>query len=305
MTTAVAVDTSPHRFFRMRVARVQDLTPSFRRFTFTSDDAHEFGDPGYDQRLKIVFPSKRTPLDAMPTGPSWYDEWRALPEEERVPFRTYTTRAVRPGEVDIDMVAHAVDGPASAWIDGAGIGDEVLIWAPTIHRKGVSLGIDFVPPAQTDEYLLVGDETAAPAIAVILEQLPREATGVVVLEVPDERDVAYLPPHPGFRVVAAGRGGGERHAHLERAVREHAHALCPDGRGSDVDEIDIDRDILWEVPRTAKGGAALKRAPLYAWIAGEASVVKSLRRHLVRDVGVDRRAVAFMGYWRLGRAEGS
>lgn len=305
MTTAVAVDTSPHRFFRMRVARVQDLTPSFRRFTFTSDDAHEFGDPGYDQRLKIVFPSERTPLDAMPTGPSWYDEWRALPEEERVPFRTYTTRAVRPGEVDIDMVAHAVDGPASAWIDGAGIGDEVLIWAPTIHREGVSLGIDFVPPAQTDEYLLVGDETAAPAIAVILEQLPREATGVVVLEVPDERDVAYLPPHPGFRVVAAGRGGGERHAHLERAVREHAHALCPDGRGSDVDEIDIDRDILWEVPRTAKGGAALKRAPLYAWIAGEASVVKSLRRHLVRDVGVDRRAVAFMGYWRLGRAEGS
>ena len=25
--------------------------------------------------------------------------------------------------------------------------------------------------------------------------------------------------------------------------------------------------------------------------------------HLVRDLGVDRRWVAFMGYWRLGRAE--
>jgi NADPH-dependent ferric siderophore reductase len=65
----------------------------------------------------------------------------------------------------------------------------------------------------------------------------------------------------------------------------------------------VDTDILWEVPRTAKGGAALKRAPLYAWLAGEASAIKALRRHLVGDVGVDRRAVAFMGDWRLGRSE--
>ena len=41
---------------------------------------------------------------------------------------------------------------------------------------------------------------------------------------------------------------------------------------------------------------------LYAWIAGEAGVVTSLRRHLVRDLGIDRRQVAFMGYWRRGVA---
>ena len=40
---------------------------------------------------------------------------------------------------------------------------------------------------------------------------------------------------------------------------------------------------------------------VYAWFAGEAAVVKGLRRHLVQDIGVDRRAVAFMGYWREGR----
>ena len=77
----------------------------------------------------------------------------------------------------------------------------------------------------------------------------------------------------------------------------------PRARASEVEEVDVDTDILWEVPRTAKGGAALKSARLYAWLAGEAGAIKALRRHLVSERGVDRRAVAFMGYWRLGRAE--
>ena len=38
-------------------------------------------------------------------------------------------------------------------------------------------------------------------------------------------------------------------------------------------------------------------------IAGEAGTVKELRRYLVRDVGIDRKQVAFMGYWRQGKAE--
>ena len=41
---------------------------------------------------------------------------------------------------------------------------------------------------------------------------------------------------------------------------------------------------------------------LYAWIAGESGVVTGLRRVLVKDLGVDRRQVAFMGYWRRGVA---
>ncbi len=294
------------RFFRARVAAITDLTPSFRRFTFSGDDLADYGDPGFDQRIKIVFPSAATPIDAMPTGEDWWTQWREMDENRRPPFRTYTTRYVRNhrSEVDVDMVAHDVVGPASAWIDGARIGDEVLIYAPTTAHRGVSYGIDFVPPAHTDDILLAGDETAAPAIAVILEQLPRDARGVVVLEVPDAADAAYLPAHPGFELRVAARGGAlERHTHLVAAVEESAGRLVPAGRGADVEEIDIDHDILWEVPRTAKGGAALKKAPLYAWLAGEASAIKTLRRHLVTGHGVDRRAVAFMGYWRLGKAE--
>jgi len=305
MTTTATTDTRPMRLFRVRVARITDLTPSFRRFTFTGDDLHEYGDTGFDQRIKVVFPVEGGSLDTMPTEGEWYSQWREMPAEERHPFRTYTTRAVRHDarEVDVDMVAHDVSGPASLWIRDARVGDEVMLAAPTIHHGGANLGLDFVPPERTEQYLLVGDETAAPAIAVMLEQLPPSARGVVVLEVPDERDAPYLPAHPGFRVDVAGRGDGERHAHLLRAAAAHARELCPGGRGAEVEEIDVDTTLLWEVPRSAKGGAALKSAPLYAWVAGESAAVKQVRRDLVREVGIDRRAVAFMGYWRLGRAE--
>lgn len=293
------------RFFRAPVTAITDLTPSFRRFTFGGTDLADYGDPGFDQRVKVVFPTDTVGLDAMPSGEDWYPQWREMDEATRPPFRTYTTRQVRRElhEVDIDMVAHDVQGPASAWISRARIGDEVLILAPTTAHSGVSYGIDFVPPARSENLLLAGDETAAPAIAVILEQLPREATGIVVLEMPYDADAAYLPRHPGFEYRVSARGHGERHAHLVPAVEQAAAQLVPAGAGRQVEEIDIDTDILWEVPRTAKGGAALKSAPLYSWLAGESSAIKALRRHLVTEQGVDRRAVAFMGYWRLGKAE--
>jgi NADPH-dependent ferric siderophore reductase len=298
-----AAETS--RFFRVRVSAIADLTPSFRRFTFTGDDLADFGDPGFDQRIKVVFPTDTVSIDAMPTGPDWWDAWRTLAEDGRPPIRTYTTRAVRNerAEVDVDMVAHEVIGPASAWIENARPGDEVLIFAPTTAHHGVSFGVDFVPPADTGCFLLAGDETAAPAIAVILEQLPPQARGVVVLEVPDAGDLSYLPEHPGFSYRVSPRAGTDRHAHLIPAVRHSAAELIPVGHGSEVEEVDIDHDMLWEVPRTAKGGAALKSAPMYAWLAGESGAIKALRRHLVAEHGVDRRAVAFMGYWREGRAE--
>jgi NADPH-dependent ferric siderophore reductase len=244
----------------------------------------------------------------MPTGPDWYERWRDLDDDARPPIRTYTTRAVRHAqrEVDIDMVVHDVLGPASAWIARAGVGDEVVICAPTVHAEGDNLGADFVPPARVGRYLLVGDETAAPAIAVILDQLDPEARGVVVVEVPHDDDVAYLPHHPGFEfAVASRRAPDDRHGHLVPATRAAADALVPAGAGVPLEDVDVDRDLLWEVPRAAKGGAALASAPLYAWLAGEAGAIKALRRHLVTELGLDRRAVAFMGYWRLGRAEGA
>ena len=52
------------------------------------------------------------------------------------------------------------------------------------------------------------------------------------------------------------------------------------------------------LPETTTGQGAF-----YAWLAGEAATIKGLRRHLVTELGIDRRQVSFMGYWREGRPE--
>ena len=69
---------------------------------------------------------------------------------------------------------------------------------------------------------------------------------------------------------------------------------------------DVDPN-LWETPTYSSSGEDVPGGPgphddLYAWIAGESKVVTGLRRHLVRGLGIDRRQVAFMGYWRQGVA---
>ena len=290
-------------FFPVRVARVTDVTPSFRRFTFTGDSLAGWRDPGWDQRIKVVLPLPDGDLTDFPRGEDWFLRWRELPEADRPPFRTYTVRKARPGEVDVDMVVHPVDGPASAWIAEAGVGDEVILVGPTTDSPARYGGVDFLPPPRTGSYLLAGDETAAPAIAAILEQLPSQARGIAVLEVPGTDDVGYLPTHPGFDIRVFPRVGRPRGEALIGEGCRAAAELAPAGEAHAVEEVDVDREILWEAPRSPRGGAALAATPLYAWLAGEASAIKALRRYLVGELGVDRRSVAFMGYWRSGKPE--
>lgn len=298
----------PFRFFRVHVAEILDLTPSIRRIVFTGEELDAFGDPGRDQRIKLLLPAAEGGYAHLPTGPDWYREYRALPERRRGPLRTYTTRAVSgprgARRVAVDMVRHGTLGPASAWCESASPGDELVLLGPNARFDGEPGGVDFVPPARTSAYLIGGDETAAPAIARILEELPAEAKGIAVVEMPSEDDLAYLPGHPGIELRALARASAPRGAGLVVGVARAAAELLPLGTPGEVEEIDIDSELLWEVPRTAKGGAALKSTSLYAWLAAEASSVRAMRRHLVADRGIDRRSVAFMGYWREGRPEG-
>lgn len=290
-------------FFPVRVTRVVDVTPSFRRFTFGGESLARWRDPGWDQRIKIVLPLAGRDLSDFPRGEDWYLRWRDLPDADRPPFRTYTVRQVRSGEVDVDMVVHPVDGPASAWIAEAGVGDEVLLLGPTTDSAAEYGGVDFLPPSRTGAYLLAGDETAAPAIAAILERLSPAARGIAVLEVPEDADAGYLPNHPGVELRVFSRSGRPRGEALVAEGSRAAAELAPGGDAHPVEEVDVDREILWEAPRGARGGAALRSTPLYAWLAGEAAAIKTLRRYLVGELGIDRRSVAFMGYWRLGRPE--
>ncbi|WP_026212086.1 siderophore-interacting protein [Longispora albida] len=295
----------PWRFFRVTVARLEELSPSFLRVTVTGEDLASFADNGYDQRIKLVLPLPGSGLAHMPDGLDWFEQWRRLPDGQRNPVRTYTVRAVRPeaSEVDIDMVLHpGGDGPAIRWAREAAAGGEVMLLGPDAgYTEGPHGGIDFHLPGGTRKVLIGGDETAVPAIAAILERLPSDVEGEVVLEVPFAADVLTLAAPEGVRIGWHPRDGAGHGEALVPAFQEAARrVLGSGGTRAEVLDVNVDEEILWEVPEE---GSSLGGTECYAWLAGEAGAIKTLRRYLVTELGADRRAVAFMGYWRMGRSE--
>ena len=340
MTTAVPQVAPPraepaYRGFAVEVLRARRLSPSFLRMTFTGPDLDEFADDGLDQRIKLVLPAAcgaRVDLRQF-TGDDWHLTWRAKPDHEREALRTYTVRAVRrhAREIDVDVVLHGVApgkvttrgcglaellgcactaqaGPAVRWCAAARSGDPIVVIGPNARFEGPAGGIEWRPPADATRYLLAGDETAVPAICSVVERLPHDAVGHAFCEVPTSFDVLDVATPAGFEIhwlpraespTAPAEQTAPHGSLLGTAVRREARRLvAAQHAGVEPDEVDVDAAILWDVPEEAAAPEGV-----YAWIAGEAGMVKELRRHLVRDVGIDRRAVAFMGYWRTGRSE--
>jgi NADPH-dependent ferric siderophore reductase len=306
--TVEAPPVPAFRPFPVQVARLARLSPGFLRVTFTGADLDECAPGGFDQRIKVVLPLPGRGLTDCPDGGDWYAAWRALPDERRNPIRTYTVRASRPAarEIDVDFVLHGATGPASAWAEQAAPGDEVVLIGPNARFPGAAGGVEWRPPAGATCLLIAGDETAVPAVGAIVETLPAGTRARVLLEVPTTGDVLPLTVPAGVevtwlpRLLDDSRAPAARGRLLTAAVIAAVEDLVPAPArlSTDVDDIDVDAGILWEVPEALP---ACDRSGLYAWLAGEAAVVKGLRRHLVQRCGLDRRSVAFMGYWREGR----
>ncbi len=291
------------------VARIEVVSPTFRRFTLTGPELDTVADNRFDQRFKILFPVAGADITELPLEDDWYGAWRGLDNAVRPAMRTYTVREVRPeaSEFDVDIALHGRIGPASTWALDARVGDQIVVCVPhTGYAGGFHGGVDWRPPAEVDRVLIAGDETALPAVSGILERLSDDARGIAVVEVPDARDAAALSlPPRGVEVRVVVRGDAAVGTELIPSVHAAAAELldAPSMTAADLEDVDIDAGPLWEVPTDAQGDPLLARAPFYAWLAGEAQPIKELRRHLVSERGVDRKAVAFMGYWRRGRAE--
>lgn len=127
-----------YRPFAATVVNTQALSPHFTRVTFTAQDFDVFGTAGLDQRVKLLFPNTHGDLNTcVATGReedflTWYHTWRALPDTERCPMRTYTIRRVNHAAktVDIDFVTHGATGPGSAWALTARPGDPLILIGP-------------------------------------------------------------------------------------------------------------------------------------------------------------------------------
>ncbi|WP_110206943.1 siderophore-interacting protein [Nocardioides daejeonensis] len=315
MTTTLV--TPPRILDVVEVTRVELLSPTFVRIELGGPALADFGVDGplMDQRIKLIFPNDAGVLPPLESDDheNWYAAWSALPDEERGHMRTYTARKVI-GEGEqtrlvVDFVLHlapGASGPAARWAAAAKVGDRLAIVAP---RRGYDFGgIEFLP-GTARSLLLVGDETAVPAVSAILEQLPANAIGTAFLEVPVSADILHLVAPAGVEVIWLPRNGQPHGDRLTVAVRDHFGLAEVVGEVATVADDAVDPD-LWETPTWSSSGEEIAAtrlvghdlAGLYAWIAGESKVVTALRRVLVNELEVDRSQVAFMGYWREGVA---
>ncbi|MET3986106.1 siderophore-interacting protein [Streptomyces sp. PvR034] len=264
------------RFFTMEVLRTRRLGRSFLRVTFGGASLADFRSGGYDQSLSLFLPQPHQEHTTLPSTDedTWFGAWRAMPDEERPVMRSYTVREQRRtprgvDEVDIDFVLHGDSSPASSWAGRAVSGRRIMAIGPAVAENK---SVRFQPPAGTDAILMYADETALPAASAILERLPAGTPVKAWFEVPHEDD-RLAPASPAdvdiTWIVRADQGPGRT-------------------------------DQVLEVLRAAELPDA--RAP-YAWIAGESGTIRAVRRHVVQERSVDRRAVRFTGYWRLGRSE--
>ncbi|MFI7427831.1 siderophore-interacting protein [Micromonospora sp. NPDC049836] len=268
MSTAVALR---YRFYAARVRAARPVGASLVRVTFGGEDLVDFAGGGRDQSVSLFLPhpGQAAPVVPVEAGDDWHRAWRALDPRVRAVMRSYTIRAQRPerGELDIDFVRHGDTGPATRWAGRAGAGDPVLILGPAVPDER---SVRFQPPAGTDGVLLVADETALPAVGGILDWLPAGTPVRALVEVPAPGDIQPLPTAARAEVTW-----------LVRGTTAPAGTLLPD-------------------PLRA---TRLPGATPYAWLAGEAGMVRAARRHLVGERGLDRRRVTFAGYWRRGASE--
>jgi len=262
---AQQAQATPYRFFPASVARVTRVGPTIVRITFTGDDLSAVVSDGRDQRFKLFLPRPGQQEPVVPSGDDWYPQWREMDPDVRGVMRTYTVYDHRPGarELDVEFALHGDVGPASRWAAAARPGDRATLLLPAVPDNG---GADFRPPPGTDWVLLTADETALPALSGILTWLSPETRVHAWIEVPHADDIRPLP-------TAAD-------AEVTWLVRTPGSSLLDEVRA-----------------------AVLPVGNPYAWLAGEASTVRSLRRHLVSERGIDRSAITFTGYWRRGTSE--
>ena len=257
-------DLAPYRVrhnlkFRMlQVLRVQTLTPHLIRVTFTGDDLDDFESASFDDHIKVFFPAPGTDQLGLPTmGP----EGLIFPGGERPVMRYFTPRrfdrATR--EFDIEFAVHEA-GPAASWALQAKPGQTLGIGGP----RG-----SLVIPAGFDWHLLIGDETALPAIARRLEELPAAARVTAIIEVADPSARMEFVTHTDLHAVWCYRSqSGARGAAMLEAIRE---TDLPHGEG-------------------------------YVWAAGESASMRAVRQHLVAERGIDKKRIRAAAYWRQGDA---
>lgn len=247
-------------FLTADVVRSVQVSPHFVRVTVAGEELGQWRDLGFDQWFRLALPtSDETRFDNLSDtfDMGGYLKYLTLPKATRPVIRNYTVRHFRAEtrELDIDFVVHGDRGVAGPWALSHPVGARVGL---------IDQGCGFRQTG-ADGVLLVGDESALPAVAGILRDLPRDAVGTAIIEVPDIADSQDVSAPSGVSVQWIVRDRGETPGQTALTA-------------------------LRELPRP--------EGSVDAFAAGESKLATGARRHLVTSWGVPKANVAFCGYWR-------
>lgn len=240
---------------------VEGATPvsaGFVRVTVSGEGLAAYREVLPADAFKIMLPPDGHPTVDFPLrGDDGLPYW---PEGTRRPvLRAFTVRRFDRARLrlEFDVMRHH-GGVATTWLNRVGPGD--VIGLSGMRR-------DFHPGAGVTRHLIVGDASALPAVAAILDAWPAGTAATVYLAADDGTDRALVPIRDNveLRWVDGASPTGTGSA-LERAVRDHER---PGGR-------------------------------IQAWICAEAGVVRGLRRWVLNDLGVARDDLHASAYWRAG-----
>lgn len=273
MAFSKLVKPESSELIHLTVVRSERLSAHWIRVTLGGGEIEKFRPMGFDQWFRLFLPiGGDAGLDRVPAKANkmfGYLKFLRIPDGERPVMRNYSVRAYRAAtaetgaEIDVDFVLHGsaaegTAGPASRWAETCTPGEHVLI---------IDEGLTFNPQRGTQRVVLVGDETALPAISSICASLPADAVGTAIIEVPTAEDALDFPHPVGIA--------------LEWIIRPH------DAQPGAI--------ALETLARTT-----LPDAPFHAYAAGEQALASGVRKHLVGERGVDKHAVSFCGYWKIG-----
>ncbi|KNB50754.1 siderophore-interacting protein [Streptomyces caatingaensis] len=175
--------------------------------------------------------------------------------------RDYTVRHYRRDTRELDVdMVLHGRGVASSWAERAEPGMRLGVLGPR--------GSEVLPMVH-DWYLLAAEETALPALARWLEKLPAGVRVIAFAEVAGPEDEQEFRTATDLTMTWLHRGSAPAGTTdlLERAIR--AAELPADGLG-------------------------------FAWVAGEATSLKPVRRYLRRELGLAKEQVDVDGYWKRG-----
>ncbi|AUO25364.1 siderophore-interacting protein [Pseudomonas sp. SDT2931_S440] len=232
---------------RLEVLRVVDITPRMRRITLGGPELAGFISLGSDDHIKLLFPQNAAEQAALDSP-----DFNLRGDGPQPAMRDYTPRRydLDIGELDIDFVLHG-DGPASTWAEQAKVGQHLHIGGP----RG-----SMIVPDIFDSYLLIGDETAIPAIARRLDELPAGRKVLAVIEIANAAEQQPLASAAEVEVIWVVRGQD---------------------------------DLLETVQNlTLPGGS------LYSFVATESKLSRQVRRVLLDTHNVNEAFLKAVGYWQ-------